>query len=74
MKSLQILHTNYLHVLDVSQISLDEGNHQMYHDSVVSPLLNIYLISLLAHPLQFQIQTGKFSARWLNVHYWQQEH
>ena len=33
----------------------------MYHNSVVNSRVNIYLISLLAQPRQFQIQIREFS-------------
>jgi hypothetical protein len=51
-----------------------EESQQMYHDSVVNLVVNIYLISLLAQPLQFQIQTREFSLAGCSAHYWEREH
>ena len=59
MKSPQIFHTHYLQVLYASHFFLCRESEQMYHNSVVNSLVNIYLISLLAQPRQFQIRTPR---------------
>ena len=46
----------------------------MYHNSVVNSLVNIYLISLLAQPWQFQIQIREFSLVAVSAHHGKREH
>ena len=46
----------------------------MYHNSVVNSLVNIYLISLLAQPRQFQIQIREFSLAVFSAHHGKREH
>jgi hypothetical protein len=67
-------YTHYLHVLYASQFFLGGESEQMYHNSVVNSVVNIYLISLLAQPLRFQIQTREFSLVAFSAHYREREH
>jgi len=67
MKSLQILHRHYLELLNSSRFLLREESELMYQNSVVNSLVNIYLISLLAQPLPFQIQIWYFCS-WHFLH------